>query len=131
MARRKQARTARERDPHLQREAKKYANPIPSREFILEVLADHGAPLDFEAVAGALGLDSPEDLDALQRRLRAMERDGQLLRNRNQAYCIVNRRDLIAGRVIGHPDGFGFVRPDDGGDDLYLYQQGDAGAVSR
>jgi ribonuclease R len=68
-----------------------------------------------------LELAEEEDLVALQRRLGAMERDGQLLRNRKQAYCIVNRRDLIAGRVIGHQDGFGFVRPDDGGDDLYLY----------
>jgi ribonuclease R len=50
-----------------------------------------------------------------------MVRDGQLVRNRRDAYCLVNKRDLIAGRVIGHPDGFGFVKPDEGGDDLYLY----------
>src|SRR5207247_745176 len=28
--------------------------------------------------------------------------------------------ELIAGRVIGHKDGFGFVEPDTGGDDLFL-----------
>jgi ribonuclease R len=49
-----------------------------------------------------------------------MVRDGQLVRNRRDAYCLVNKRDLIAGRVIGHPDGFGFVKPDEGGDDLFL-----------
>ncbi len=58
---------------------------------------------------------------ALERRLGAMVRDGQLLRNRREAFCLVNKRDLVAGRVIGHPDGFGFVKPEDGGDDLYLY----------
>ncbi|MGE5155516.1 MAG: ribonuclease R [Bdellovibrio bacteriovorus] len=113
--------TARDRDPHRQRELKKYANPIPSREFILDTLTANGTPLLFAELAQALELTGEEDLVALERRLAAMERDGQLLRNRKQAYCIVNRRDLIAGRVIGHPDGFGFVRPDDGGDDLYLY----------
>jgi ribonuclease R len=113
--------TARDQDPHRQREAKKYDNPIPSREFILETLTQHGAPLRFAELAGALDLSEESDLVALERRLGAMERDGQLLRNRKEAYCIVNRRDLIAGRVIGHQDGFGFVRPDDGGDDLYLY----------
>jgi ribonuclease R len=113
--------TARDRDPHRQREAKKYDNPIPSRELILQSLEEQGAPLPFDEVARVLDLSEEEDLVALGRRLAAMERDGQLLRNRNQAYCIVNRRDLIAGRVIGHQDGFGFVRPDDGGDDLYLY----------
>jgi ribonuclease R len=108
-------------DPHRQREAKKYTNPIPSREFILETLTEAGVPLVFDEVAKALGLSDEQDLIALQRRLGAMERDGQLVRNRKDAYCLVNRRDLIAGRVIGHPDGFGFVKPDDGGDDLYLY----------
>ncbi|MEA1051533.1 ribonuclease R [Lamprobacter modestohalophilus] len=121
MARRKNAQSARDQDPHRQREAKKYDNPIPSREFILEKLTEHGAPINFDEAASLLGLTAEEDLVALGRRLGAMVRDGQLLRNRREAFCLVNKRDLIAGRVIGHPDGFGFVKPDDGGDDLYLY----------
>jgi len=108
-------------DPHRQREAKKYDNPIPSREFILETLTQHGAPAAFDEAASLLGLSGEQDLQALERRLGAMVRDGQLLRNRREAFCLVNKRDLVAGRVIGHPDGFGFVKPDDGGDDLYLY----------
>jgi len=108
-------------DPHRQREAKKYDNPIPSREFILETLTQHGAPAAFDEAAALLGLSGEQDLQALERRLGAMVRDGQLLRNRREAFCLVNKRDLVAGRVIGHPDGFGFVKPDDGGDDLYLY----------
>ena len=121
MARRKKAQSARDLDPHRQREAKKYDNPIPSREFILETLTEHGAPAPFDEVASLLGLSSEDDRVALERRLGAMVRDGQLLRNRREAFCLVNKRDLVAGRVIGHPDGFGFVKPDDGGDDLYLY----------
>jgi len=112
---------ARDKDPNRQREAKKYENPIPSREFILDTLTAHGAPLAFAEIAATLELSTEPDLTALERRLGAMVRDGQLLRNRKDAFCIVNHKDLIAGRVIGHPDGFGFVRPDDGGDDLYLY----------
>ena len=121
MAKRRPTVIARDADPHRQREAKKYANPIPSREFILETLTSNGAPLSFDELASLLALTGEEDLIALERRLGAMVRDGQLVRNRNQAFCLVNKRDLIAGRVIGHADGFGFVRPDEGGDDLYLY----------
>ncbi|MBK1702029.1 ribonuclease R, partial [Thiococcus pfennigii] len=113
--------TPRDLDPHHQREAKKYAKPIPSREYIQQVLKEAGVPLAFADVANALGLQDEEDLLALERRLGAMVRDGQLVRNRRDAFCLVNKRDLIVGRVIGHPDGFGFVKPDDGGDDLYLY----------
>ncbi|NBC49286.1 MAG: ribonuclease R [Gammaproteobacteria bacterium] len=121
MARRKKAQSARNLDPHREREAKKYDNPIPSREFILDTLTEHGAPARFDEITAMLGLTDEQDQVALERRLGAMVRDGQLLRNRRDAFCLVNKRDLVAGRVIGHPDGFGFVKPDDGGDDLYLY----------
>ena len=107
-------------DPYAEREARKYGRPIPSRELILELLESKKAPLSFEEIADELGVTDPVDLEALRRRLRAMERDGQLLRNRQGRYCLINRRDLISGRVIAHPDGFGFLKPDEGGEDLFL-----------
>ncbi|MES9940126.1 MAG: ribonuclease R [Candidatus Thiodiazotropha sp. 6PLUC2] len=109
-----------QKDPYQEREARKYENPIPSREFIMETLKSEGIPMNRQVLAEKLSIESEEQVEALRRRLRAMERDGQLLCNRNENYCLVNKRDLIVGRVIGHADGFGFLRPDDGGDDLYL-----------
>ncbi|MCX8048222.1 MAG: ribonuclease R [Methylohalobius sp.] len=107
-------------DPYAEREAKKYARPIPSREAILALLKQKAVPLSFEEVADCLGIEEAVDLESLKRRLNAMERDGQLLCNRRGRYCLVNRQDLIPGRVIAHPDGFGFLRPDEGGEDLFL-----------
>ncbi len=108
------------KDPYAQREAEKYENPIPSRELILAALEHAGKTLSRTEIANLFKLEEEDDLEALRRRLRAMERDGQLLYNRGQHYCLVNNKDLIVGRIIGHPDGFGFLRPDDGSDDLYL-----------
>ena len=108
------------KDPYAQREAEKYENPIPSRELILAALEHAGKTLSRSEIANLFKLESEDDLEALRRRLRAMERDGQVLYNRGQQYCLVNNKDLIVGRIIGHPDGFGFLRPDDGSDDLYL-----------
>ena len=108
------------KDPFADREAQKYERPIPSRELIMEVLTEQGTPLPGEEIAALLDVTEAEDLESLRRRLNAMERDGQLLRNRRDRFCVVNQTDLIAGRVIAHPDGFGFLRPDEGGDDLYL-----------
>jgi ribonuclease R len=107
-------------DPNFEREAQKYENPIASRELILESVVEAGNPLEFEEIAKRLGIESEEQTEALRRRLRAMERDGQLLCNRRGAYLPVEQADLLRGRVIGHPDGFGFLVPDDQSDDLFL-----------
>ena len=109
------------KDPHKAREAKKYGRPIPSRELMLEVMEKNGAPISFRALAEKLGLDDPQDLDPMKYRLRAMERDGQILFNRSKEYVPVSKSDLVKGRVSGHPDGFGFLLPEDGSDDLYLH----------
>ena len=110
----------RRKDPYAAREAARYARPIPSREFLLEFLADYEAPLTEGRLARALEIDDEEGLEGLRRRLSAMVRDGQLVRNRRDGFLRVNRRELISGRVLGHPDGYGFLRPDEGGDYLFL-----------
>ncbi|OGA18646.1 MAG: ribonuclease R [Betaproteobacteria bacterium RIFCSPLOWO2_12_FULL_63_13] len=109
----------RAKDPHREREAARYEAPIPSREFILESLAEAGVPLEDAELAHAIGIRSAE-FEAFRRRLGAMEREGQILRNRKGAILVARKVDLIAGRVEGHPDGFGFVVPDEGEDDFYL-----------
>ncbi len=107
-------------DPQAEREASNYDNPIASRELILEVIHQDGA-MSHETLIDRLGLETEEQLEALRRRLNAMVRDGQLIRNRKDGYVPVNEEDLISGRVIAHPDGFGFLVPDEGGDDIFLH----------
>lgn len=107
-------------DPYRAREERKYENPIPSREFILETMETHGVPLKSEDLAPLLGLKDPKQIEALSYRIKAMLRDGQIVRNRRGGLCVVNKKDLIAGRIIAHADGFGFLHPDEGGDDLFM-----------
>lgn len=107
-------------DPHAQREASRYDNPIPSREAILELLAGAEKPLKRSDIADALGLQGEAALDALRKRLRAMERDGQVMVDRKGAYGQVDRLELLHCRVQGHRDGYGFAIPLGEGDDVYL-----------
>lgn len=107
-------------DPFSDREAEKYDNPIPSREFILSILKQNNVPLTRKNIAKLIGIKGEEQQEALRRRLRAMERDGQLLRNRKGAYGVISKMNLISGRVMGHPEGYGFLIPDEGGEDLFL-----------
>lgn len=106
-------------DPYAEREAQNYEKPIPSREFLLEYLGEHG-PATQNQIQDDLALHSPDEQEALRRRLLAMVRDGQLLRNRKGAFGPLEKMELIAGRVVGHKDGYGFVIPDIGDEDLFL-----------
>ncbi len=107
-------------DPFQEREAEKYSNPIPSREFILDHLSKREKPANREELAKELNITGEEQTEALRRRLRAMERDGQLVFTRRQCYALPERLDLLKGMVIGHRDGFGFLRVEGRKDDLYL-----------
>jgi ribonuclease R len=109
----------RKNDPQLQREMAKYEQPLPSREYVLQMVEDQGKPVSFEQLCDLLDIGKSE-FEMFQRRLAAMEREAQLMRNRKGAYIVPERASLIAGRVEGHADGYGFLVPDDGGDDLFL-----------
>ncbi|MGB4948617.1 MAG: ribonuclease R [Candidatus Competibacter denitrificans] len=107
-------------DPFLNREQEKYGRPSPSREFILHYLEERGMPLTLGELCAEWGISDSWEVEALSRRLRAMERDGQLIRNRREGYGSVAKMNLVPGRVIGHPEGHGFLIPDAGGDNLFL-----------
>ncbi|MEO7148400.1 MAG: ribonuclease R [Rhodanobacteraceae bacterium] len=107
-------------DPHAAREAQRYAHPIASREAILELFARHDGPLSAGKIADALHIRDEQTREALDKRLNAMLRDGQLLRNRRGDFAPASKLDLIAGSVLANAEGYGFLRPDEGGEDLYL-----------
>lgn len=109
----------RDRDPFKAREAERYEHPVPSRELILELLVEAGVPMDEKDLARQLDIGK-RDGDAFSRRIGAMERDGQIMRNRRGDLCVVDKLDLIRGRVLGHKDGFGFLQREDEGPDLFL-----------
>ncbi|MHB9118671.1 MAG: ribonuclease R [Burkholderiales bacterium] len=111
--------TIRQQDPFLERERTRYEHPLPSREYILQILAEQGVPVSEETLADLLEIREDET-DLFNRRLRAMEREGQIMRNRKHAICMVEKLELIKGRIEGHPDGFGFLTPEDGSPDLFL-----------
>jgi ribonuclease R len=108
------------KDPHAEREAQKYERPIASRELIMAYLEEVGKPTSLKEIIIALDMDDEEQQIALKRRLRAMERDGQVMRTRGKKFGLVVPMELIRGRVIGRKDGYGFVVPELGGDDIFL-----------
>jgi len=113
------AKRRKQKDPFAKREAQNYENPVPSREFILQFLTDQETPVALDTLIQAFDITDAE-MEPFQRRLHAMVRDGQLFKNRRGSYGLSDRMNLIRGHVIGHPDGYGFLVPDEGGPDLFL-----------
>lgn len=108
------------KDPFYKRESEKYAEPIPSRELIMQVLQEFGRPMSRNRLIGALDVEEESKQEALGFRLRAMIRDGQVMQDRRGRFCLFERINLQRGTIQGHPDGFGFFIPDEGGDDMVL-----------
>ena len=102
----------RDNDPQIDREILLYENPIPSRELILQVMSDHGVPINKDELIDILEIHNDE-IAFFEKRLRAMVRQGQILINRKNVICIADKLNLIPGKISGHPDGFGFLIPDD------------------
>lgn len=108
------------KDPFAEREAQRYDNPVPSREFLLDLLQTRGTPATHPELVAELGLTTEDEVEALRRRLIAMVRDGQVICSRQGAYGLIDRMSLIRGRVQGHPDGHGLLIPDQGGEAISL-----------
>lgn len=108
------------KDPFYKRESEKYADPIPSREYIMELLNEHGRPMSRNQLFDKLHLDIESQKESLGFRLKAMLRDGQIMQDRRGRFCLLQKINLRRGTVQGHPDGFGFFIPDDNSDDMAL-----------
>lgn len=89
------------------------------RNEILDALNSAGAPLTAQELAARLEIKGGERR-ALEAALAALERAGEVVQNRAGALLVAKRIALLAGRVEGHPDGHGFLEPDDGGARVFL-----------
>ncbi|QDP71597.1 ribonuclease R [Legionella israelensis] len=107
-------------DPFYQREQKKYDEPIPSREYILQIMDDAGRPMSRNQIINKLNIKKKSKQEALGFRLKAMLRDGQIMQDRRGRYCLLQKTNLQRGTIQGHPDGFGFFVPDDDKPDMFL-----------
>ena len=110
----------RSQDPAYKAEAERYADPIPSRRLILDRLEKNAGPRTLDDLIGDFELTRLDQQSALEKRLAAMVRQGELVQNRMGAYGPLGKMNAIAGTVQAHRDGFGFLIPDAGPPDVFL-----------
>ncbi len=97
-----------------------YTESIPSREAILGLFRTGRSGLTAAAIAKALKV-SDAALNGLERRISAMERDGQIKADRQGRFHLNETAgQFVAGKVSSHREGYGFLVPDDGSPDIFL-----------
>lgn len=119
------------RDPFLERETQKYEIPVPSREFILATLNElKGQGIKRRALIKHFELDDPTLQEALRRRLKAMVRDGQLLKT-PKGYFVATHMEACEGIIVIDREGEGYLHTKTGqkislnGPSLRGYYDGD------
>ena len=86
--------------------------PDDPRREILHALERAGAPLTPDELAKRLRVHKSARR-AFSSALAELERAGEVMKNRAGALLVAKRIALVAGRIEGHPDGHGFLVPDD------------------
>src|SRR2546421_8539395 len=98
----------------LRRRARAERREAPAGDYDREILRElerAGEPLTPNELAERLEIRARER-HAFSVGVAALERAGEIVRNRAGALLVAKRIAVLAGRVEGHPDGHGFLVPD-------------------
>ena len=96
---------------------------VPGRMLLLEFLADSKCPVAPARIRAHFNLNRRAAAEAVAGRLERMRAAGLVLKDRKGRYALPREMDIVAGRVSGHANGYGFVIPDDASGDLFLHHR--------
>ena len=95
------------------------AHKIPEQK-IMDALKRAEVPCTKKILAQHLELQGKSAVASLELALKELTKSGRLVKTRANRYGIAAKMDISAGIVLAHPDGYAFVRPDEGGEDIYV-----------
>ncbi|MBE9528593.1 MAG: ribonuclease R, partial [Proteobacteria bacterium] len=103
------------------------------KQKVLAFLKDESArPMSFRDITRAFGV-TRDERDEVKAVLRSLMADGSVVKIRGGRYAVGDRLNLITGTLSCHPDGFGFVVPEDASEketgDIFINPRRMAGAM--
>ncbi|AMA65161.1 Ribonuclease R [Candidatus Arsenophonus lipoptenae] len=93
---------------------------LPICESILKLLTKFTIPISQKKIAKILKLTKEEELKTLYHLLQMMEYNKQLVSTSSKYYALPENINLLKGVVIGHHNGFGFLRVYGKKKDMYI-----------
>lgn len=93
-------------DPNLKDEQKKYGTPVPSRDYLLKVIGSFNGPVKLRKLAKLFDFSEGSELaEGLTFRLKAMVRDGQLIRAK-RGFLVADSAINVTGVLARGPSNF-------------------------
>ncbi|MBI5587214.1 MAG: ribonuclease R [Deltaproteobacteria bacterium] len=100
-----------------------------SQKKILDLMKESAyKPMSFQELVHLFDVKK-DKRDRFKRVVKDMVSEGTLVKIRGGRYGLPSKMNLVTGELICHPDGFGFVRPEEGGEDIFINQRRLAGAM--
>lgn len=100
-----------------------------NKKDILKFLSEElGRPAPLKDIRGRFGV-CKSGRASLLKLLNQMVTSGEIVRIKGGSYGVPSKMNLVTGRLQMHPDGFGFVLPDEGGEDVFVRAKGVSSAM--
>ncbi|MDO8426759.1 MAG: ribonuclease R, partial [Deltaproteobacteria bacterium] len=85
-------------------------------------------PMSFKELVRAFDIGK-EEMDRFKKLLKGLLSEGTLIKIRGERYGLPSKMNLVTGELVCHPDGFGFVKPEEGGEDVFINPRRLGGAM--
>ncbi len=89
-----------------------------TKKQILSLLKQHDTPTHFASLLREFG--GRHVKRELKNMLEDMVDDGEVFRLKGNSYALPGKTVTVSGRISVHRDGYGFVAPDGGGEDIFI-----------
>ena len=92
-----------------------------TKKNILTYLKEQDGAIHFAGILRAFG--GRHNKNELKRMLEDMAKDGEIIRFKGNSYSIATAVKSVRGKLQTHRDGYGFVTPEGGGEDIFIPQR--------
>lgn len=89
-----------------------------TKKNILTLLKQQDGAIHFAGILREFG--GRHNKQELKRMLEDMTDDGELVRFKGNSYAVATAAKIIRGKLSSHRDGYGFVTPEGGGEDIFI-----------
>lgn len=102
---------------------------VTKERIIKEISAKVHKPLTFKELSELFALQ-PKEIKKFKGLVKELVLSGAIIKTRENRYVLAEKINLITGIVNAHPDGYAFITPEEGGEDIFIPPKKMLGAMN-